>query len=147
MDISSTFQGRGSHSETGTVYLNGSTVPGSVSLTVGGVARNMAEAAHRIFTSRSTLHSKATMLVSPIGQDEFSPLLTAEQKRLGMRVDGLLKTADSRTAVCNMLLDEGGSLIGGVADMDIVKCYPPSKASLRVNFDNVQLTITPWTGN
>ena len=113
------------------------TAPGSVSLSVGGVARNIAEAAHRVLSSSSaagstsTTHENsvpsnsenedATLLITPVGYDEFAHFLIDEQKRLGMRDDGLMKTRNERTAVCNVLLDSNGALVNGVADMDIIK--------------------------
>ena len=91
-----------------------STAPGSVSMSLGGVARNIAEAAHRVITSNSP--ELSSLLVSAIGDDHFGRLLTSETSEIGMRVDGLVKT-DKRTPVCNMILDSSGGLIGGVADM------------------------------
>ncbi len=37
-----------------------------------------------------------------------------------MRTDGLLRTGKD-TAVCNMVLDNTGTLVGGVADMSIME--------------------------
>lgn len=41
-----------------------------------------------------------------------------------MRMDGVM-TAHQPSAVCNMVLDSSGNLIGGVADMDIIKSIQP----------------------
>jgi pseudouridine-5'-phosphate glycosidase/pseudouridine kinase len=92
-----------------------STAPGNVSLSLGGVARNIAEAAHRVIASDSPQHSP--LLVSAIGHDHFGRFLISETAEIGMRVDGLVKS-DKRTPICNMILDSSGGLIGGVADMD-----------------------------
>jgi pseudouridylate synthase / pseudouridine kinase len=107
-----------------------STAPGTVASTLGGVARNVAEAAHRIHTSSNPLNKDGIMLISPLGRDSFGSLLKQETAALGMRTDGLsYPTASSpspngesssRTAVCNMVIDGGGNLVGGVADMDII---------------------------
>ncbi|EMD42115.1 hypothetical protein CERSUDRAFT_147657 [Gelatoporia subvermispora B] len=97
-----------------------STVPGAVSLSLGGVARNVAEAAHRILTAHSQGQSGDTLLISPLGNDSFGNLLVSETERIGMRTDGFVRTEGGRSAVCNMVLDTQGSLIGGVADMDII---------------------------
>ena len=95
------------------------TAPGNVTLTVGGVARNIAEAAHRVLSSVGSVSE--TMLLSPVGDDEFAPFLLDEMERIGMRADGMIREGEGRrTAVCNMVLDASGALIGGVADMDIV---------------------------
>lgn len=100
------------------------TAPGTVSLTLGGVARNVAEAAHRVFSSGPVPEAEATLLLSPVGGDNFATTLVAEHTRLGMRVDGFLHASNCRTAVCNMVLDANGQLVGGVADMDIIHDIP-----------------------
>ncbi|KAI0932112.1 hypothetical protein AcW2_000823 [Taiwanofungus camphoratus] len=41
-------------------------------------------------------------------------------RRIGMRTDGLIQTDGPRSSVCNLVLDSEGSLMGGVADMDII---------------------------
>lgn len=93
-----------------------STASGKVSLSVGGVARNMAEAAHRILTAQEL--RVACLLIAPVGEDGFGKFLMQETEKLGMRTDGLLRN-DRSTAVCDMVLDSAGNLVGGVADMEI----------------------------
>ena len=109
-------------SSTSPSSIQHSTVPGYVANTLGGVARNVAEAAHRIHTSSSASNKGDILLISPLGQDSFGSLLKEETATLGMRVDGFSypTTSSSRTAVCNMVLDSKGDLVGGVADMDII---------------------------
>ena len=106
-----------------------STMPGNVSLTLGGVARNIAEAAHRVLASiPDSTSSSHPLLISPVGVDPFGKLLTSETKTIGMRTDGLLKRASvQRTAVCNMVLDHRGDLISGVADMEITETFAPEE--------------------
>lgn len=109
-------------------HIQFSTVSGSVTSTLGGVARNVAEAAHRIRTSSNPLSKDDIMLISPLGRDSFGSLLRNETAVLGMRTDGLTYTdaallaqsAVFRTAVCNMVLDSKGELVGGVADMEVI---------------------------
>ena len=105
-----------------------------VSLTAGGVGRNVAEAAHRILTSYSKDLSSATALVSPIGEDAFGQLLAAETKQVGLRTDGLIRVPNARTAVCNMVLDSAGGLIGGVADMDVIRTLDAAKVCIILKF-------------
>jgi len=81
----------------------------------GGVARNIAEAAHRVMTSN--FPESSSLLVSAIGTDHFGRLLIEETAKVGMRTDGLIQS-DKRTPVCNMILDSHGALIAGVADME-----------------------------
>ncbi|KAJ6604603.1 indigoidine synthase A-like protein [Mycena vulgaris] len=89
-----------------------STSPGNVKLSLGGVARNIAEACHRV--------GEPALLISPIGKDTWGRLLYDETKAIGMRTDGFVES-DERTAVCNLFLDPTGNLVGGVADMRITE--------------------------
>jgi pseudouridine-5'-phosphate glycosidase/pseudouridine kinase len=104
-----------------------STVPGKVSLSLGGVARNVAEASHRILAARE--HVASSLLVAPVGEDVLGKLLLDETQKLGMRTDGFLKS-DQRTAVCNMVLDNDGNLVRGVADMDITQSITDEQVCL-----------------
>ena len=101
-----------------------STSPGTVGLHLGGVGRNVAEAAHRISTSTLQAQPSATILVSSVGDDSLGRILLEETRRIGMRTDGIM-TSHQRSAACNMVLDDSGNLIGGVADMDIVRSIEP----------------------
>lgn len=96
-----------------------STAPGSVSLSPGGVGRNIAEATHRILSKKSS--SQAPVLVSLIGDDNMGGVLRNELSRTGMRTDGLIPILGKASAVCNMVLDTEGGLVTGVADMDIIE--------------------------
>lgn len=97
------------------------TVPGTVSLTPGGVGLNMALCAHRLSSDKA-----AVLLLAPRADDSFGRVLEGEVRSLGMRTDGLLVVGDEahaggRTAVCSLVLDLEGNLDGGVADMEIVE--------------------------
>ncbi|KAK1233041.1 hypothetical protein PQX77_003844 [Marasmius sp. AFHP31] len=93
-----------------------STVPGSVSLSLGGVARNIAEASYRASSDKDSV-----MLLSPVADDMFGSFLRGETSKLGMREDGLVTQKDHRTATCNMILDGEGHLVTGIADMGIIE--------------------------
>ncbi|EJD04074.1 uncharacterized protein FOMMEDRAFT_133422 [Fomitiporia mediterranea MF3/22] len=122
--------------------ISHTTAPGTVELTVGGVARNIAEAAHRVLSSGSNSEDRdATLLVSPIGEDAFAPFLLDEHQLLGMRSDGFIPTSESRTAVCDMVLDASGALVGGVADMDIVPMVPEQTVIDRLGEENPSLVV------
>ncbi|KZW02673.1 hypothetical protein EXIGLDRAFT_738251 [Exidia glandulosa HHB12029] len=94
------------------VDASGSTAPGKITTSLGGVARNVAEAAHRLSSPGSL-----TVLVAPVGEDAFGQTLLAESAAFGMRLDAH-RGLNVRTPVCNMVLDSRGALVGGVADMD-----------------------------
>lgn len=107
------------------------TAPGSVSLTLGGVAGNVSRAAH------SLLQSDKTLLIAPIGEDLLGSVAEKGLEENGMRVDGLIRVgADEggNTATCGYLVDEKGELIGGVADMKIAREVEGRKVSS--NFDD-----------
>lgn len=119
-----------------------STVPGEINTSLGGVGRNIAEAAHRILSSQS--HGQQPVLVSPIGDDFFGHTLAEQIERLGMRSDGLRKVESARSAICNMVLDGKGELISGVADMGIIEAFPGWRLSFRYSsFGDAKL----WIGN
>ncbi|KAK2461952.1 hypothetical protein APHAL10511_006415 [Amanita phalloides] len=123
-----------------------STMPGTVSLTLGGVARNIAETAHRVLTSIPRTLPGPPLLISSVGNDAFGKLLTHKTRNIGMRTDGLLRSpSNQRTAVCNMVLDNQGELIGGVADMGITEALD-SKNILPI-IDKIRPDIIVLDGN
>ncbi|KAE8226114.1 hypothetical protein CF319_g1255 [Tilletia indica] len=113
------------------------THPGQISLSPGGVARNIAEAASRL-SSASSLGSSTSIvkLIAPIADDAFGTFLLDEAERAGMRQDGFYivkrpsAAADRqeehsgdeqlvpRTAVCSLSLNSEGNLLHGIADFD-----------------------------
>ena len=105
-----------------------STTPGSVSVSPGGVGRNIAEATHRILSKKSG--SQTPVLVSLIGEDTMGGVLRNELSRIGMRTDGLIPIPGKASSVCNMMLDTEGGLITGVADMDIIESLEGDTVSL-----------------
>lgn len=108
-------------------FASGSTVPGTIAVSLGGVARNIAEASHRVSPKGSVL------LVAPIGNDAFGHLLTEETANIGMRTDGLLLQKNQRTAVCNMIMDSHGGLTTGIADMAILETEQFQTEVRRIN--------------
>lgn len=104
--------------DTNSALARHSTAPGQVRLSLGGVARNIAEAAHRVIQAK--FPALSSMLLAPIGRDAFGHLLVDEHAGFGMRTDGLVRLGEVPTAVCSMVLDSAGTLVGGVADMSIM---------------------------
>ncbi|WFD34478.1 hypothetical protein MCUN1_001319 [Malassezia cuniculi] len=94
-----------------------STVPGHIQLSVGGVAHNVARAAHAM--------SKpfAVQLIAPLAADVFGQYVKQDMSTFGMRTDGLVEH-EGRTPACNLLLDDG-DLVAGVADMDMTAAITP----------------------
>ncbi|KAJ7038250.1 indigoidine synthase A-like protein [Mycena alexandri] len=108
-----------------------STSSGTVALGLGGVARNIAEACHRM--------GEPALLVAPLGEDTWGRLLIDETEAIGMRTDGFIQRITERTAVCNLFLDGGGSLVGGVADMDIAAKLPVELVLEQISRNNPEL--------
>jgi len=115
---------------TETTHSLHSTTPGLVSLSPGGVGRNIAEATHRILSKKSGPH--APVLVSLIGDDIMGGVLRNELSRVGMRTDGLVPILGKASAVCNMVLDTEGGLLTGVADMDIIESLEGKAVSISL---------------
>lgn len=119
-----------------TILGQHSTLPGAVTLSLGGVSRNIAEAAHRVLSPTNDATQVASgdvLLVSALARDAFGRLLVEETARMGMRTDGLLEAAaadGARTAVCNMVLDGQGGLMGGIADMDVMRLLEKDKVRI-----------------
>ena len=116
------------------------TVSGSVTSSLGGVARNVAEAAHRILYASGPSNKDTVLLISPVGADPFGNMVRDGVSALGMRTDGILVSqiageASSlpRTAVCNMVLDGKGDLMAGIADMDVTHSLSFSDVSTQVS--------------
>ncbi|KAI8352811.1 hypothetical protein EDC96DRAFT_447463, partial [Choanephora cucurbitarum] len=91
--------------------------PGHVAQTLGGVGRNVAEAAWRT-------GAKNVKLVSVVGDD-----LAGESVRKGMKTIGM---------VYNALHSNDGQLIAAVADMNIFDSIEPSKVLRRENVRKVR---------
>ncbi|KAM0793192.1 hypothetical protein ACM66B_000663 [Microbotryomycetes sp. NB124-2] len=90
------------------------TAPGSVSMSIGGVAGNVARAAHSIGVDD-------VKLIAPVGDDWTGDLARRGLVEAGLRDDGLVLEKEQRTATCGILLDKEGDLFGGVADMGIAE--------------------------
>ncbi|SCZ90979.1 BZ3500_MvSof-1268-A1-R1_Chr1-3g02442 [Microbotryum saponariae] len=102
------------------------TSPGSVTISLGGVAGNVAAAARSIGIPD-------VLLVAAIGDDPLGSLARTRLGDRGMRSDGLITSLkDGRTPTCGYLLDEKGGLVGGVADMSIAASLPVQEVLERL---------------
>ncbi|GAA5866197.1 hypothetical protein JCM3774_004115 [Rhodotorula dairenensis] len=95
------------------------TAPGKVALSLGGVAGNVAGAAHSLLASSSPEGQDDVLLLAAVAEDTLGQVARSGLSRRGMRADGLSAPESARTATCGILLDESRDLVGGVADMDI----------------------------
>ena len=95
------------------------TAPGSIELKLGGVARNVHEAAFK-------LGVEDALLVAPVGKssngpkDPLASVLAQGLKELGASQAGLVEHEGSTPCV-NIMLDERGDLASGVASTGLVE--------------------------
>ncbi|WWD16726.1 hypothetical protein CI109_101157 [Kwoniella shandongensis] len=118
----------------------GTTTPGTVFLSPGGVGRNIAEATQNLLSAGSVQLISAYGLASdriPTSSDvdrttieqhrgegepdAFGKLLKIELGSAGLRTDGLIGRQGGNTSVCSLTLEKDGDLVAGVADMGIVE--------------------------
>jgi pseudouridylate synthase / pseudouridine kinase len=126
--------------DTETAHSLHSTTTGSVSLSPGGVGRNIAEATHRILSNRPG--SQTPVLVSLVGEDTIGRILQDEFSRIGMRTDGLILDPEKASAVCNMVMDTEGGLITGVADMHITELLEGTEVSRSMPHKSIILSTS-----
>lgn len=61
--------------------------------------------------------------------DGFGKVLISEMGMAGLRIDGLERKVDERTAGCTLSLGMKGDLNDGVADMSIIESLTPETVS------------------
>ncbi|KAG1149474.1 hypothetical protein G6F37_008457 [Rhizopus arrhizus] len=88
--------------------------PGRVKQTLGGVGRNVAEAALRTGGTR-------VKLVSVVGDDLAGKSILEGMKQIGMDTEHIEIMKGQSTAVYNALHSSDGQLVAAVADMDILE--------------------------
>lgn len=91
------------------------TVPGTTAIRLGGVARNVHEAAFKT-------GAEDAVLIASIGKgkDPLANILRDGLKQLGSSQEGLIEM-DGPTPSVNMILDERGTLEVGVAATQLVE--------------------------
>ena len=104
--------------------------PGRTTRAPGGVARNIAENLARL--------GRHVRLVGAVGHDEAAELLLPPLAALGVDVSGVRRTA-AATGSYTAVLDPGGELVVGVADMAGTESLTP--ADLPDDLDGVELVV------
>ena len=85
--------------------------PGAVTVTAGGVARNIAHNLARL--------NIETTLLSVIGNDTFGEMLIDETQKAGVNTNHIIRTSQA-TGSYIAVLDEKGELITAVSDMGLL---------------------------
>jgi pseudouridine kinase len=91
--------------------------PGDVRLSVGGVARNVAENLARL--------DMDVILVSAVGNDEFGQSILEHTARAGVDVSHVVRSDNCHSGAYLALLDEDGRLAYSIADMAIMETLTP----------------------
>lgn len=103
----------------------GSSTPGTIRVSVGGVARNIAENLARLGIE--------AVLLSAIGAGGSGQRILANAGEVGINTDYLIISTEYHTAAYIALLDEKGNLIMSVDDMEILALITPQIINRRRN--------------
>jgi len=95
----------------------GSSTPGQVRVSVGGVARNVADNLTRLGVE--------TQLLSAIGRDGSGQRILNHAEQIGINTECCLISEEQHTAAYLAVLDEGGNLVMSVDDMHIMSSITP----------------------
>jgi pseudouridine kinase len=95
----------------------GTSTPGIVRVSVGGVARNVADNLTRLGTR--------TVLLSAIGKDSSGKRVLNNAAEVGIDTRFCLISDKHRTSAYLAVLDERGNLVVSVDDMEILSCLTP----------------------
>ena len=95
----------------------GTSTPGTVRVSVGGTARNVADNLARLGVE--------TALLSAIGDDGSGRRILANAEQVGINTTFCLVSGEHRTSAYLALLDEQGNLVMSVDDMEILSCITP----------------------
>lgn len=99
-------------------YIAGDSNPGHVSVTLGGVGRNMAENLCRL--------GRRVSLITALGEDSHAAQVKLNCRELGIDLTHSLTVAGGRTSTYLCLNDEQGEIIGAVSDMAIYEALTPA---------------------
>jgi pseudouridine kinase len=97
--------------------IAGTSNPGSVRISVGGCARNVAENLARL--------GMATALLSVVCQDDFGEAIVRQTERAGVNTDHVLVGRDQYSAAYLALISPQGSLLVGVDDTAAASAITP----------------------
>jgi pseudouridine kinase len=89
----------------------GTSTPGAIRISVGGVGRNIAENLARL--------GERVVLLSAVGDDGSGRRILQQARECGIDVSHVLVDADHRTAAYLAVFDETGQLVVSVDDMQI----------------------------
>lgn len=108
--------------------IEGTSNAGRLTISVGGVARNIAENLARLGAD--------TTLIAAVGADEFARLIMHQTEEAGVHTDAMLIIEDQHSAAYLALLDHSGMLYTALDDSDCVRALTPEY--IRENSDLIR---------
>ncbi len=100
-------------------FIPGTSNPGRIFSTPGGVARNTA-------ASLAELQSRV-YLISAVGEDFYGEMILKKTGNSGVNLEYIIKTNKYQTGTYLAILDKKGELQAAVADMEIIREIAPEK--------------------
>lgn len=114
--------------------IKGDSNPGKVSISVGGVGRNIADNLARL--------GGTCLLLSAIGSDSFGQLIRTQTKAAGVNMTSVLESGEYPTSCYLSVLDECGDLSVAINDMSAVSAITPGYLKQHVSLiDEAKLMI------
>lgn len=104
--------------------VEGDSNPGKVTVSSGGVARNIAENIARLGTRCE--------LISAIGNDNWSKQLNEHCEAVGVGMSHCIVSAEHRTSSYLSMHDQQGELITAINDMSVLDCINPDTLANRL---------------
>jgi pseudouridine kinase len=115
-------------------HVLGTSNPGIVSTTAGGVARNIAHNLARL--------GRNVALISAVGDDSYGKQIIEETKQAGVDVGRIAREASAATGTYVALLDDTGNLVSAVSDMRIIDALTPPRLEPHAHcLDQARLVI------
>ena len=102
----------------------GDSNPGRVTVTLGGVGRNIAENLCRM--------GRRVLLVTALGEDVHAAQIQQSCRELGMDLSHSLTVPNARTSTYLCLNDADGEIVGAVSDMAIYDALTPAYLSTQL---------------
>lgn len=103
----------------------GSSTPGSVSYSPGGVGRNIAENLARL--------GETCYLIAPVGDDHSGRQLTEISQQAGIDISQMITIPGQATSSYLSMLDQQGEMQQAIADMSILDAFGPDYLRKHVN--------------
>ncbi len=106
-------------------FVAGSSVPGTVRVSVGGVARNVADNLARFGVKAA--------LLSAIGRGGSGRRILSNAVEVGINTEYMIVSPDHHTSAYIALLDDKGNLVMSVDDMEVLGLITPQEINRRRN--------------